>query len=241
MGKLLAVLYGVLSYAFFFAVFLYAIAFVEDLPVPKTIDSGTGGPLVPTLIIDALLLGVFAIQHSVMARPAFKAWWTKIVPAQIERSTYVLLASLALALVCWQWRPLPQNVWTLEGIGLVATVLLAIVSYAGLADRMLSRQHLPDQPFQPVRPAPGLRLSRLGPRESRRRSSDAAVLSGGASPTLFGLYPGHLRGAGHEPRPPDLRGGRRPFHSIVTCSGAEEHDPEGPRGPSSSDLPMILP
>jgi protein-S-isoprenylcysteine O-methyltransferase Ste14 len=128
MGKLLTVLYGVLSYAFFFAVFLYAIAFVEDLPVPKTIDSGTGGPLVPTLVIDALLLGVFALQHSVMARPAFKAWWTKIVPAQIERSTYVLLASLALALVCWQWRPLPQNVWTLTGS--VATALL-VVSYAG--------------------------------------------------------------------------------------------------------------
>src|SRR5437763_4883882 len=107
MGKLLAVLYGALSYAYFFAVFLYAIAFVEDLPVPKTIDSGTGGPLVPTLIVDALLLGVFAVQHSVMARPAFKAWWTKFVPPQVERSTYVLLASLALALVCWQWRPLP--------------------------------------------------------------------------------------------------------------------------------------
>jgi protein-S-isoprenylcysteine O-methyltransferase Ste14 len=128
MGKLLAVLYGVVSYALFFGVFLYAIAFVEDLPVPKTIDSGTGGPLVPTLVIDALLLGVFAVQHSVMARPAFKTWWTKIVPAPAERSTYVLFSSLALALVCWQWRPLPQNIWTVEGPA--ATALLA-VSYLG--------------------------------------------------------------------------------------------------------------
>jgi len=128
MGKLLSVLYGVASYAFFFVVFLYALAFVEDLPVPKTIDSGTGGPLVSTLLINALLLGVFAVQHSVMARPAFKAWWTKFVPPPVERSTYVLFASLALALVCWQWRPLPQNVWTLTGPA--ATAMLA-VSYAG--------------------------------------------------------------------------------------------------------------
>src|SRR5260221_14698915 len=107
MGKLLSVLYGVVSYAYFFAVFLYAIAFGEGLPVPKTIDSGTAGALVPSLLIDAALLGVFAVQHSLMARPAFKAWWTKIVSVQAERSTYVLLASLALVLLFWQWRPLP--------------------------------------------------------------------------------------------------------------------------------------
>ena len=85
MGKLLAVLYGVLSYVVFFGSFLYAVAFLEGLPVPKTIDSGPAGPLVPSLLIDTALLGVFAIQHSVMARPAFKAWWTKMVPTQVER------------------------------------------------------------------------------------------------------------------------------------------------------------
>ncbi|MGZ6040131.1 MAG: methanethiol S-methyltransferase [Phenylobacterium sp.] len=128
MGKLLAVLYGVASYALFFGVFLYAVAFVEDLPVPKTIDSGAAGPLVPTLLVNAALLAVFAVQHSVMARPAFKAWWTKIVPVVAERSTYVLFSSLALALVCWQWRPLPQNVWTVEGPLAAAMV---VVSYVG--------------------------------------------------------------------------------------------------------------
>ena len=128
MGKLLAVLYGVASYAFFFVTFLYAIAFVEDLPVPKTIDSGPAGPLVPSLLINAALLGVFAVQHSVMARPAFKAWWTRIVPAQVERSTYVLFASLALALVLWQWRPAPAIVWTVTG---PAAMALTTLSYVG--------------------------------------------------------------------------------------------------------------
>ena len=125
MGKIVTVLYGVLSYFIFFGAFLYAIGFVDGLVVPKTIDSGLPGPLVPSLIIDALLLGVFAVQHSVMARPAFKAWWTKIVPQAAERSTYVLVSSLALILICWQWRPVPTPViWTTSGAA--ATALLAL-------------------------------------------------------------------------------------------------------------------
>ena len=128
MGRVLAFLYGVVCYAFFFVVFLYAIGFVENLVVPKAIDTGEAGPLIPTLVIDAALLGVFAIQHSVMARPAFKAWWTKIVPPPVERSTYVLFASAALVLLFWQWRPLPQVVWSLTGGA--ATAVLA-VSLAG--------------------------------------------------------------------------------------------------------------
>ena len=90
MGRLLGLLFVEVSYAVFFAAFLYAIGFVDNLVVPKTIESGTPGALIASLVIDALLLGVFALQHSVMATPAFKAAWTKIVPPAIERSTYVL-------------------------------------------------------------------------------------------------------------------------------------------------------
>jgi protein-S-isoprenylcysteine O-methyltransferase Ste14 len=112
---LLFVAYGAASYLCFLAAFLYAIAFVGDLPVPRTIDGGTPGALLPSLAIDAALLGVFAIQHSVMARPAFKRWWTRMVPPPVERSTYVLFASLALGLLYVEWRPLPQVIWALDG------------------------------------------------------------------------------------------------------------------------------
>ena len=90
MGRLVAFLYGLISYFVFFASFLYAIGFVEDFIVPKTIDSGAAVPLAEALIVNLLLMSVFAIQHSVMARPQFKQWWTRLVPKSVERSTYVL-------------------------------------------------------------------------------------------------------------------------------------------------------
>ena len=130
-GGLAAVFYGTVTYLLFLGTFLYAIAFVANLPVPKTIDSGQAGPFLPSLVINALLLGVFAIQHSVMARPAFKRWWTRIVPGSVERSTYVLFASLALLLLYWQWRPMPDVVWTVANP--TGAMILQTVSWIGWA------------------------------------------------------------------------------------------------------------
>src|SRR3984893_3100236 len=111
MSRVMAFLYGLLAYVVFLGTFLYAIGFVAGMVVPKTIDTGEITPLGETLAIDILLLSLFAVQHSVMARTSFKRWWTKFVAAAVERSTYVLLASLALILLFWQWRPIPVIIW----------------------------------------------------------------------------------------------------------------------------------
>ncbi len=115
MKRILAVFYGALAYLFFFATFLYAICFVGNVFVPKTIDNGTKSPTSVAIVIDAVLLSLFALQHSIMARQAFKRQWTRIISWYVERTTYVLAATCALALLLWQWRPLPAPVWNLRG------------------------------------------------------------------------------------------------------------------------------
>ena len=114
MGRFIAFLYGLLSYLAFFVTILYAIGFVTGLVVPKTIDTGTVAPTTEAIVVNLLLMSVFALQHSVMARKPFKRWWTQFVPASVERSTYVLFSSLALVLLFWQWRPIPAPVWHID-------------------------------------------------------------------------------------------------------------------------------
>lgn len=155
--------YGVLSYACFLATFLYAVGFVGGFGVPRSIDSAAEGPLVTAVLVDVLLLAVFALQHSVMARPAFKRWWTSIVPEPAERSTYVLASSVALLFLFWQWRPIGGLVWRVENpvvaaalYGLFAAGWLTVLVTTFLInhfDLFGLRQvwfHLRGEPYRPL-------------------------------------------------------------------------------------------
>jgi protein-S-isoprenylcysteine O-methyltransferase Ste14 len=163
-ARLAILLYGALTYLFFLAVFLYTIGFVGGFVVPKQIEHGLLVDPVRAVIIDVVLLALFALQHTVMARPAFKRWWTRVIPPAAERSTFVLAASALLALIVWQWRPIPGVVWQVDhplgvallhgvyflgwGIVLYATFLIDHFELFGLRQTVghaLGRPHEPAQ------------------------------------------------------------------------------------------------
>lgn len=161
--KIIVFLYGMASYALGVAALLYLIGFVGGFLVPKTIDSGPAGALAPAMVIDLVLVAVFAFQHSVMARPGFKERWTRIVPKPAERSTYVLLTGAVLTLLFWQWEPIPIVVWNVTdpiGKGLLEAlfwlgwaILFASTFMIDHFDLFGLRQmylRLKDQPYQPV-------------------------------------------------------------------------------------------
>src|SRR3979490_3168073 len=128
--RFVGVLYGLVAYFAFFGTILYAIGFVSGLVVPKTIDTGTESSATEALIVNLLLMALFAVQHSLMARKQFKQWWTQYVPKPVERSTYVLFASLTLALLFWQWRPMPAIVWQIDDPNIVVTIVtLSLVGW----------------------------------------------------------------------------------------------------------------
>jgi len=115
-ARLLILFYAIVSYAVFLVSFLWAVGFVGNYLVPKSIDVGGPTNVSEAVVVDLLLLGIFAIQHSIMARPVFKQWWAQRFPVACQRSTYVLLSSLILLLLFWQWRPIPMPVWQIDGI-----------------------------------------------------------------------------------------------------------------------------
>lgn len=125
MKKSIIFIYGIIAYLVFLIAFLYAIGFVGNIIVPKSIDSGTESTLFSSLLINVILLSVFALQHSIMARPAFKKWFTTIISPAMERSTYILLSSLALLLIYWQWQPINAIVWKTEN-EIVRNVIIGI-------------------------------------------------------------------------------------------------------------------
>ena len=137
MRALLSLFYGLVVYVFFLGTFLYTIGFIGNVFVPKSIDTGAPAPLAEAVIVNLLLLGLFAVQHSAMARRSFKAWWTRIVSPAVERSSFVLATSLVLALLLWQWRPIAEPViWHVQNA--LTVKLIWVVFWLGWAVLLIS-------------------------------------------------------------------------------------------------------
>jgi protein-S-isoprenylcysteine O-methyltransferase Ste14 len=197
MARFLALAYAVLNYLVFLVVFLYAVGFVGDFVVPRSVDHGLQARVGEAIVVDVALLGLFAVQHSVMARPAFKRWWTRMVPEGIERSTYVLASNLVLALLFWQWRPIPTIIWDVTTpvgrtalwvlfwvgwvIALTSTFMVSHFDLFGLRQVYAAWQA---QPYQPV----GFRASALY-RVVRHPLMLGFVIAFWATPTMTA---GHL-------------------------------------------------
>ena len=217
--KFIAFLYGMASYLIFFVTILYAIGFVMGFVVPKSIDTGTDSSAIEAVVINVLLMTLFAVQHSVMARQGFKAWWTQFVPKPVERSTYVLAASLCLLLLFWQWRPIPATVWHVDNPDLA--VVVAVISFAGWV--LVFTEHFPHQPFRAVRRVAG----RQPPRRQAGRGAalpHAAALQVRASPDLSRLHHRVLGGAGYDRGPHAVRSGDHDLHPARHLSGGARPD-----------------
>ena len=125
MGRVLGFIYGVVAYAGFMAWMVYMIGFLGHFPVPISVDSGTVRPIGIAIFVNFLLISIFAIQHTIMARPAFKQWWTQFIPKALERSTFVLIADIIAWVMIWQWQPIDGVIWHVENT-MAANILIGI-------------------------------------------------------------------------------------------------------------------